>query len=333
MIAAKFAEFGSARVQADMSENHGREFSRGFVSHLAEAVAVIAESQSEQTIYRLPKFDEPIGELVVALEEFEIMTSRPLPSKVALGSIGFYDHGRRRQYMVYLADLWELDSPDPRRFLGRLGREVQRARGVLDEKGQVIGISGGHAWSVEFLAKWSEVQFIDPESVMEILSRAARTHFERDRPAEGQEEDPGYRARRQRRELQEWIHDARQRLRSDGDLASLLGDLQSRRAENGTDEEQGPISEALDFLTRQNHSGRMKYQMPLAELVWANAGILANSARTIFGDRLSHPKFKIGLSAARAILILRELTRTPGRWEEFWNRITGEHGAASQPDS
>jgi hypothetical protein len=204
-----------------------------------------------------------------------------------------------------------------------MDREIQRAWDRMNEVGQIIGISGGHSWSIEFLRTWANIQFIDPERVMEILSRAARAYFKPDRSAIGQEEDAQHRAWRQPRKYEEWSHGAREQLESVGGIASLLGELRAWLADAHTDTERMPIAEALHLLAPANAAGMMNYQLPLAELVWANAGILADSAKVVFGDRLGHPKFKIGLSAARAILILRELTRTPGRWEEFWSQITG----------
>jgi hypothetical protein len=42
MIAHKYAEFGSARVLADLRENHGRAVARSFVQNVADAVASVA---------------------------------------------------------------------------------------------------------------------------------------------------------------------------------------------------------------------------------------------------------------------------------------------------
>jgi hypothetical protein len=97
------------------------------------------------------------------------------------------------------------------------------------------------------------------------------------------------------------------------------------------DEERETISEVVEFIARENEAGRMHYRDPLAWLVFANGGILPGLASAVLGDRLNHPKFKIGLTAAKAILILRELTRTPGRWDEFWNRTMRNDQSGARP--
>ena len=335
MIASKFAEFGSARVQEDMAENHGRRFSRGLVAHLAEAVAALAEFQDEQTIYRLPEFEEPTVTLVVALDEVGI-SSRPDPAKVVLGSIGFYNADNRRQYTLYLADLFESGRPPhphesyPGRFLKRMNRELKRAVKTQAHGGRVIGVTGEHPWSVEFLRGYTTIQFIDPETVTGILSRAAQAYFDQSLPTDGREEDPQEQIWR-RRQKKDWLHEAGEQLRSDGGVQHVVNLLEAWLRDPLPGEERATISGALGIIARENGAGRMNYRDPAAWFVFANGGILSGLANAVLGDRLNHPKFKIGLSAAKAILILRELTRTPDRWEEFWSRTTRKDGSDARP--
>ena len=134
MIASKYAEFGSSRVQEDMAVNHGRLFSRGYVSSLAEAVASIAERLSEQTVYRLPEFHSKITTLVVATNEIDITAFRPGPARVVIGSIGFYDEREQRQHVIYLADILQPGpsrqpiATNPGRFFSRVTGELKRAK-------------------------------------------------------------------------------------------------------------------------------------------------------------------------------------------------------------
>jgi hypothetical protein len=339
MIASKYAEFGSSRVQEDMAENHGRLFSRGYVSNLAEEVAAIAESQSDQTVYRLPELNVPTEKLVVAVDEIDVASLRPSPARLAIGSIGFYDERDIRRYVVYLADFFEVGPPPylfepvPRRFLNRLERELQRSREKLIVRGAIVGISGGHPWSTEFLQKCATVQFIDPEKAVDMLSEAAAAYFDQCSIPEGSEVDqrdvPAWR----RWEKQRWVEDARDRLFSPDGVAALIGQLETWTQKISHDPGRERITQLIDFLTRECDADRMSYKDPRASHIVAHAGILADSAKVIFGDRIGHPKFKIGLSAARAILILRELTRTSERWTEFWSRTTRKDGSEVRPDS
>lgn len=351
MIASKFAEFGSARVQSDMVENHGRSFSRGYVAKLAEAVAAMAESRTEQEIYRLPDLDAPTETLVVAVDEVDITAFRPNPATVATASIGLYDRQGERQYVVYLADVIQAEGDsreaNPDRFLGRLRKELERARQKLEGgdprtgdpgdvprpsdrsgpgagPGTIVGISGGQPWSDKILGDLATVQFIDPAKVEERLAEAAAIYFQRawkpDREG-GEPEDLGGRRQWEQRN---WVEGVRDRIRSREGSATVLGELERWSGEMPDDPGQEVISGVMAFLARERDSGRLNYEDPRASHAFANKGILADSAKVIFGDRIDHPKFKIGLGAAKAILILRELTRTPGRWDQFWDGVRGK---------
>ena len=327
MIASKYADFGSSRVQEDMAVNHGRLFSRGYVSNLAEAVASIAESLSEQTVYRLPEFHAKITTLVVATNEIDITAFRPSPAKVVIGSIGFYDEREQRQHVIYLADILQPGTSrhptatNPGRFFSRVTGELKRARQLLDDSVRIIGISGGHPWGTDFLEVCASIQFIDPESVADLLSEAAGVYFDRYQTVAHHKEASRHRAMRGPQEKEKWIQYARSQLRSQSGLESLIRELRGWRDEVSEQAKRKTIVEVLEFMETQSQADRMKYWDPSASLAFANAGILEDSAKVIFGDRIGHPKFKIGLSAAKAILILRELTRSSGRWDEFWNHV------------
>jgi hypothetical protein len=279
---------------------------------------------SDQTIYRLPEFREEITTLVVATNEVEIAAFRPSPAKVLIGSIGFYDEREQRQHVIYLADELEPGTSrqptgtTPGRFFSRVTGELKRARQLLGASVRIIGISNGHSWSTHFLGGCTSIQYIDPERVVNLLSEAAGVYFDRYRTESLHMEISRDRARRGN---EEWIQNARSRLHSQSGVESLIRELRQWRDEVSEHARCSKIIEVLEFIEKQFQADTMKYWDPSASLAFANAGILEDSAKVIFGDRVGHPKFKIGLSAAKAILILRELTRTSGRWDEFWNYL------------
>jgi hypothetical protein len=327
MIASKYAEFGSSRVQEDMAVNHGRLFSRGYVSSLAEAVASIAENLSEQTVYRLPEIHAKITTLVITTNEIDITAFRPNPAKVMIGSIGFYDERELRQHVIYLADILQPGtSRQPTtttsgRFFSRVTGELKRARQILESSVRIVGISDGLPWGTDFLDACASIQFIDPETVADLLSEAAGIYFDRNQTVAHPEEALRHRAMRGPQEKVKWIRYARSQLRSQSGIESLIQELRRWQDEGSEQAKREKLIAVLEFMETQFQAGRMKYWDPSASLAFANAGILEDTAKVIFGDRIGHPKFKIGLSAAKAILILRELTRSSGRWDEFWNHV------------
>src|SRR5271166_6940105 len=59
MVSSKYAEFGSARVQHDLRDNHGRVISRCLIQDVADAVATVALVKEEAWSYHLPKMEMP----------------------------------------------------------------------------------------------------------------------------------------------------------------------------------------------------------------------------------------------------------------------------------
>src|SRR5262249_59699837 len=62
MVAHKYAEFGSARVQHDWAENHRRSLSRCLIQDVADAVAAVALAKEEDWSYSL-RSEEHTSEL------------------------------------------------------------------------------------------------------------------------------------------------------------------------------------------------------------------------------------------------------------------------------
>src|SRR5512147_1251169 len=68
MVASKYAEFGSARVQHDLRNNHGRAVSRCLVQDIADAVAAVALAKKEDWSYHLPQLEASPAAVSVSLD-------------------------------------------------------------------------------------------------------------------------------------------------------------------------------------------------------------------------------------------------------------------------
>ena len=68
MVSSKYAEFGSARVQHDLRDNHGRTVSRCLVQDIADAVAAVALVKEEDWSYHLPKMETKPTTVALSLD-------------------------------------------------------------------------------------------------------------------------------------------------------------------------------------------------------------------------------------------------------------------------
>ncbi len=121
MVSHKYAEFGSARVQHDLQENHGRTVSRCLIQDVAEAVAAVAWAKEEDWSYSLPKLDTPPATITVSLDGACTLMCEDGWREAMVGTLGFYERAGERLHTIYLAATPEYGKAT---FLGRMEREV-----------------------------------------------------------------------------------------------------------------------------------------------------------------------------------------------------------------
>jgi hypothetical protein len=125
MVASKYAEFGSARVQHDLRDNHGRPVSRCLVQDVADAVAAVALAKEEDWSYRLPKLEMPPSAVALSLDGTCMLMCQDGWRETMVGTISFYDKAGERQHTIYMAATPEYGKAT---FLGRLEAEVGRVK-------------------------------------------------------------------------------------------------------------------------------------------------------------------------------------------------------------
>jgi hypothetical protein len=320
-VASKYAEFGSPRVQHDLEVNHGRHLSRGFIEGLAEHVAMLAREEREKARYRLPRLETAGMTVLVALMSTPIDRKQKPSMEVGLASIGLYDHGGERQFRVLLADLFNPEPdrfpPDPDRFLGRVEREVERVRNALIAP-HVFGITAGQDWAVGFFERPGsfERQVVDPFSLLDQLAEAL---------ARG--------PKKKFKDRREWLRELRYRLWHDPAWKDFLFKGLVRWSRDASTTEDDPDWRQIhEALARHEAEGRLDYRAPLSVRALGEAEVLAEMGRALLGDRFQMTRMQgTGRRAAEAVLVLRELTRNPDRWDQFWRDLTARYQGQGRP--
>ena len=157
MIAHKYAEFGSARVLADLGENHGRSVARSFVQNVADAVAAVALAREEDWEFDLPEFDEPVATVTVGLDGTCMLMGKDNWREAMVGTLGFYGQAGERLHTVYTAATPEYGELT---FLERFDREVARAKAAHPEA-RCVGLADGAKENWVHLNAMTEVQVVD----------------------------------------------------------------------------------------------------------------------------------------------------------------------------
>jgi hypothetical protein len=301
MVSHKYAEFGSARVTQDLSENHGRDVARCFVQGVADAVAAVAQAKEEAWEYDLPKLDAPPPVITVGMDGTCLLMCEDGWRETMVGTIGFHDQEGERQHTIYLGATPEYGKAT---FLDRLEREIERVKAAYPEA-RYVGLADGAKGDWEFLGHHAGVQVIDFWHAAEYLSHAADALFARCHGAK-----------------RPWLKASCHRLKHEpGAARQLVKDLKRLAAEKCVPADHPDVEAAITYFTNQSRQGRMDYPPLVESHIPIGSGVTEAACKVLVKQRLCGSGMRWKEPGAAAVLSLRCLTYTTGRWSQFWGRI------------
>jgi hypothetical protein len=301
MIAHKYAEFGSARVIADLEENHGRTVARSFVQNVAEAVAAVALAREEDWEYVLPEFDEPVATVTVGLDGTCMLMGKETWREAMVGTLGFYNAAGERLHTVYTAATPEYGKLT---FLERFDREVDRAK-AAHPAARCVGLADGAKENWIHLDLMTEVQVVDFYHVTTYVWSAAEALFAQDGAS-----------------LRPWVEDWCHRLKHEpGAARALIAELESRSSALPTKRLPEAAAKALTYLRNQVKGGRLDYAELVEQAIPIGSGVTEAACKVLVKQRLCGSGMRWKDAGAAAVLSVRCLTYTTGRWAQFWSKI------------
>jgi hypothetical protein len=301
MVSRKDAEFGSARVQHDLRDNHGRTVSRCLVQDVADAVAAVALAKEEDWSYHLPKLPMPPAAVALSLDGTCTLRGEDGWRETMVGTISFYDRGGERQHTIYLGATPEYGKAS---FLGRLEAEVLHAKEKYPEA-HYVGIADGAQGNWDFLAKHTEVQVVDFWHAAEYLGRAAAVLY-RGQPAT----------------RQAWMDASCHMLKHQpAGAAAILRQLKSLAKVRPWTKDDEDVQRAITDFENQSKAGRMDYASRVRKNEPIGSGVTEAACKVIVKQRLCGSGMKWNEPGAAAVLSLRCLRHTPERWNQFWGKI------------
>ena len=301
LIAHKYAEFGATRVLHDLAECHGRRVAKAFVQDVADAVAAVALAKEEGWEYELPEFADPVATVTVGLDGTCMLMGKENWREAMVGTLGFCNAAGERLHTVYAAATPEYGKLT---FFGRLDREVDRAKAAWPGA-RYVGLADGAKDNWTYLDAVTEVQVVDFYHVTQYLWPAAGALFG---PRGG--------------ELVAWAEGWRHRLRHEpGASAALIADLEARGAATGKPRPPEAVEKALTYLRDQIKGGRLNYAELAAANIPIGSGVTEAACKVLVKQRLCWSGMRWKERGAAAVLSVRCLTYTTGRWAQFWSRI------------
>ena len=301
MVASKYGEFGSARVQHDLGDNHGRSVSRCLVQDVADAVAAVALAKEDDWSYQLPKLESPPAAIALSLDGTCTLMCEDGWRETMVGTISFYDKAGERQHTIYMAATPEYGRAT---FLGRLEAEVGRVKQKYPES-RYVGIADGAKGNWEFLAKHTDAQVVDFWHAAEYLGKAAAV-LHRGHPAT----------------REKWMEDNCHTLKHDpGGGEAVLKRLRSQAKIRPWAKDDEDVQRAITYFANQSGAGRMDYASRVAAKEPIGSGVTEAACKVIVKQRLCNSGMRWKEPGAAAVLSLRCLSRTPERWGQFWSKV------------
>jgi len=302
MVSSKYADLGSSRVRSDLEHNHGRAVARCYIQDISEAVGAVISAKEEDWCYELPKMSEPVESISIGMDGTCMLLCEDGYREAMVGTIAFFDKAGERLHTRYAAASSEYGKES---FLARFEREIEQVKVVFPEV-DYVGLADGGKCNWPFLEKHTDTQTIDFWHVTEYLGKAAKVMF---------------RGKRKETEKEEWLTQSCHRLKHCvGSATRLLNEMLAYRDTNTISKEQRNILESV-ITYFSNNKKKMKYAQNLKKNFPIGSGVTEAACKVIVKQRLCGSAMKWKDKGAAAVLSLRCINYSKGKWTQFWQKV------------
>ena len=311
VVSYKYASFGADSVVNDLRECNGRTVSNRYCKMLGDAIGTFAAAKETSWNYELPKFDRPPSSASVGVDG-TCMLLRDDGWRVAMtGTIALYDSQGERLHTIYLGATPEYGKEEfHTRFLHELDSVKEKYPDI-----PYIGVGDGAADNWSFLSPITDRQVVDFYHVSEYVGKAASAMFAGKKRAE---------------EKAAWLEDRLHRLKhKQGAASRLLEEMEEFAASHtirGKELRRG-LEAATTYFRNQKH--RMKYSYHTARYQPIGSGVTEAACKVLIKQRFCRSGSRWKQEGASAVLSIRALKLTLGRWTAFWKRLS-QYGYTSQ---
>lgn len=311
VVSYKYASFGADSVVDDLLECNGRTVSNRYCKMLGDAIGAFAAAKETSWNYELPELDRPVASASVGVDG-TCMLLRDDGWRVAMaGTIALYDSQGERLHTIYLGATPEYGKEE---FHSRFLRELDQVKEKYPSI-PYVGVGDGAADNWSFLSPITDHQVVDFYHVSEYVGKAASAMFAGKKRAE---------------EKTAWIEDRLHRLKhKQGAASRLLEEMEQFAASHtirGKELRRG-LEAAITYFQNQKH--RMKYSYHTARRQSIGSGVTEAACKVLIKQRFCRSGSRWKQKGASAVLSIRALKLTLGRWNAFWKRLS-QYGYASQ---
>ncbi|MGB1258128.1 MAG: ISKra4 family transposase [Thiolinea sp.] len=301
-VTSKYARLNAAEVSADLRDNHGRSVSRGTLQLLAESVGSIAQLKEESWNYEIPPLDSVISTVVCSLDGAYLLMANDGWREAMVGTLSLYDAEGERQHTTYFGASPEYGKAE---FLKRYERELKQLKARYP-KAFYLGIADGAKTNWTFLSEQTDRQMLDYFHATEYLAKVAHAAY------------PQKTGKPQRKA---WLADRRHQLKHEvGAAQAILDECKGFRHKRSLsrlarEELEATITYFENQLDRMDYATHTQQKLPIG------SGVVEAACKTLVKQRFCQSGMRWKQTGLKAVMSLRALALTPGRWEQFWEKL------------
>lgn len=298
IVTAKYTHMGADVLKRDLQKSHCRSISRDYIKSLGDYVGAIAQAKEVTWEYDLPELEKPVASVAVGLDGTCMLLREDGYRQAMCGSISLYAADGERMHTIYTGAAPEYGKET---FRTRFAREVERVQAAFPDA-LYVGVADGAPDNWEFLTPRTKRQILDFYHAREYVAEAAEAIH-------------GYGPLKNEWE-REWSHALKH---EKGSAQRLLSAMQEKLPVQSNARDEEALRTAIRYFT--NHGSKMEYWQHTAENLPIGSGVTEAACKVLIKERLAKSGMRWKGEGASAVIALRALEITAGRWEQFWQKV------------
>jgi hypothetical protein len=299
IVAAKYAELGAPKLCEDLLESNARKINVSYAQSLGNFYGSLAHAKEDIWEYDMPKLEKEVSSVSLSLDG----TCMPLKGggfrEAMCGSVSLYDSEGERLHTIYTGNTPEYGKGT---FKERFSHEIESVKKLFPHV-HCIGLADGARDNWTFLEKYADDQLIDFYHASEYACEATEAIF----CGRAKEKDAW---------LKKWLHNLKH---MKGGAKRLLNEMKKHVARKRIKRLQEQLEKSITYF--ENNYKKMQYYKFIKANEPIGSGVIEAACKTLVKERLCASGMRWKEDGAMAVLKLRSLKMTKGRWEQFWNNI------------
>jgi hypothetical protein len=306
IVSFKYAVNGADTVQEDLEQGHQRHISNRTVKAIGDVVGDFAASKEEEWEYGIPELEDEVASISVGVDGTCINMHENGWREAMCGSIAFYSAECKRLHTIYVGAMPEYGKE---KFHEKMLREINRVKAQYNGT-QTIGLSDGAKDNWSFLEPVTDRQVVDFWHVSEYVGKFAHLLFPH---------------KIQKTERENWLRDQLHKLKhNEGGAESLLRILKHeyvtiKRRKGTTQDKLEMARSVITYIT--NQKSRMGYCYEVENNCPIGSGVTESACKYLIKTRFCRSGSRWKPDGGLAVLSIRSLRITVGRWNNFWSKI------------